>query len=57
VTEHLAAGVASLQCHETYIDALNDPNFDADGWLRSAAASNGPLLGVDLAVSFEVVPT
>ena len=57
VTDHLAAGVASLECHQAYIDALDDPDFDADSWLRSAALSNGPLLGVELAVTFEVVPT
>ena len=57
VTDHLAAGVASLECHQTYIDALDDPDFDAESWLRTAAASTGPLLGVDFAVAFEVVPT
>ncbi len=57
VTDHLAAGVASLRCHRTYIEALDDPDFDADSWLRNAAADVGALLGVDLAVAFEVVPT
>ena len=57
VTDHLARGVASLECHRTYIDALGDPHFDADSWLRSAAEQAGLLLGVDLAVTFEVVPT
>ncbi len=57
VTEYLAVGVASLECHQVYIQALNEPDFDADSWLRSAAASTGPQLGVDLAVSFELVPT
>ncbi|MEM7275113.1 MAG: PIG-L deacetylase family protein [Actinomycetota bacterium] len=57
VTDHLAAGVASLECHRTYIEALNDPTFDPDAWLRTAAANTGPLIGVDLAVAFEIVPT
>lgn len=57
VTDHLARGVASLECHETYIRALDEPDFDADAWLRAAAVGNGPLLGVELAVTFEVVPT
>ncbi len=56
VTDHLAAGVASLECHRTYIDALGDPDFDADGFLRGAAEATGPRLGVELAVAFEVVP-
>lgn len=57
VTEHLEAGVASLECHRTYIEALGDPDFDPDAWLRGAAQSVGPQLGVDLAVAFELVPT
>ena len=56
VTAHLDAGVRSLRCHETYIEALGDPDFDPDGFLRGAAEATGPLLGVDLAVSFELVP-
>ena len=56
VTDHLASGVASLECHRTYIEALDDPDFDAASWLRTAAQGVGPLLGVDLAVAFEVVP-
>lgn len=57
VTDHLAAGIASLECHQTYIRALDDPDFDPETWLRTAAATTGPQLGVDLAVAFEVVPT
>ncbi|NNE75159.1 MAG: PIG-L family deacetylase [Acidimicrobiales bacterium] len=56
VTVHLDAGIASLECHRTYIEALGDPDFDADAWLRSAATANGPRLGVELAVTFELVP-
>ena len=56
VTDHLDRGVASLECHRTYIEALGDPEFDADAWLRGAAESVGREFGVDLAVSFELVP-
>jgi hypothetical protein len=56
VTDHLASGMASLECHRTYIDGLGDPEFDSDTWLRGRAEEIGPLLGVDLAVAFELVP-
>jgi LmbE family N-acetylglucosaminyl deacetylase len=56
VTDWLHAGVASLECHRTYLDALGDPDFDPETFLRGAAASAGPMLGVDLAVTFELVP-
>ena len=56
VTDHLDAGIASLRCHQTYIDALRDDDFDADDFLRGAATANGPRLGVELAVAFELVP-
>ncbi len=56
VTDHLAAGVASLECHRTYIDALDDPDFEPERFLREAAAWAGPRLGVDLAVTWELVP-
>jgi LmbE family N-acetylglucosaminyl deacetylase len=56
VTDHLASGIASLECHRTYIDGLGDPDFDSDTWLRGGAEAIGPLLGVDLAVAFELVP-
>lgn len=56
VTMSFASGVASLECHRTYIDALGDPDFDPDTFLRGAASAAGPLLGVELAVTFELVP-
>ncbi len=34
VTEHFDKGVASLEYHRAYIEALGDPDFSADGWLR-----------------------
>ena len=57
VTDHLGRGVESLECHKAYIQALGDPSFDGDSWLRPAAESAGQRLGVDLAVAFELVPT
>ena len=57
VTDSIDIGIASLECHRTYIDALNDPEFDPDTYLRSSAAAAGPSLGVPLAVTFELVPT
>lgn len=57
VSDHLAAGVASLACHQTYIDGLHDPDFDPETFLRGAAVGAGARLGVELAVTWEVVPT
>ena len=53
VSEHLDAGVASLACHRTYLDHLDEPT-DPDALLRGAAEATGPRLGVDLAVAFEL---
>ncbi len=53
VTDTLDAGIASLECHRTYLDHLDDPP-DTDTFLRRAAEATGPRLGVELAVSFEV---
>ena len=55
VTDHIADGIASLRCHQTYIDALGG-EFDPDAFLRANAESAGAILGVDYAVSFSVVP-
>jgi len=57
VTDWLQAGVDSLKCHHTYLEALGDPDFDPEQFLRSAATGAGAKLGVDLAVAFEMVPT
>jgi LmbE family N-acetylglucosaminyl deacetylase len=54
VSDHLDAGIASLRCHRTYLEALGD--VDPDAMLRSAAEAAGPSLGVALATTFEVVP-
>ena len=56
VTDSFPAGVASLECHRTYLDALDDPGSDPEGLLRPPAESAGARLGVELAVSFELVP-
>ena len=51
------AGVASLECHRTYIDALGDPDFDPRS--VSARAAPRPLandLALILGVTFELVP-
>ena len=55
VSDHIAAGVASLHCHRTYIDELAG-DFDPDEFLRGNAATAGAILGVDYAVTFSVVP-
>lgn len=54
VAAHLDAGIASLRCHQTYLDALDEPP-DPDEMLRSAARSVGESCGCDYAVAFEIV--
>jgi LmbE family N-acetylglucosaminyl deacetylase len=56
VSESIADGVASLLCHATYIAALGG-DFDADAFLRERASAAGAAIGVDYAVTFDVVPT
>ena len=56
ITDQIDAGIASLECHRVYIEGLGDPDFDPAGFLRGMAESAGPLLGVELAVGFELVP-
>ena len=56
VTKSFERGVASLECHRTYIDGLGDPTFSPDAFLRGTAEQAGPALGVELAVTFELVP-
>lgn len=57
VTHHLAAGIASLECHRTYLDNLDAGTMgtDPDAMLRGAAEAAGPRLGVALAAAFEVL--
>lgn len=54
VTDHIDAGVASLQCHRLYLDALDDAP-DPDTMLRGAASSVGEQFGCEYAVAFEIV--
>jgi len=58
VTESIHSGVASLEAHRVYLDALPEGTLgtDPDAFLRDAARSVGPRLGVELAVPFEVIP-
>ncbi len=55
ITDHLAAGVDSLRCHEVYLRNLDGDMADPDAFLRTAAEQTGPRLGVDLATAFELV--
>ena len=56
VSGHIDEGVASLDCHRTYIDNLGDPDFDPDSFLRGSCQQVGKMAGVPFAVSFELVP-
>lgn len=49
----LAAGVASLRCHELYLGALDD-HEDPDPFLRNVARSTGAGIGAEYAVAFEI---
>lgn len=57
VGEHLEAGIASLEAHRGYLDALPEgtPGTDPRSFLRDNAAAVGPALGVEHAVPFELI--
>jgi LmbE family N-acetylglucosaminyl deacetylase len=57
VTDHIDRGVASLREHRAYLDALpaGTNGTDPDAFLRGIASQAGPALGVDYAVTFEVI--
>ncbi len=57
VTATLAAGVASLCEHQTYLDALEPGTAgkDPEPFLRAMASAAGPELGVEAAALFELV--
>jgi LmbE family N-acetylglucosaminyl deacetylase len=55
VTDHLAAGVESLQCHEVYLENLEGDMADPTAFLGEAARGAGPRLGVEAAATFEVI--
>lgn len=58
ITDTIERGVASLEAHRAYLDALPEgtAGTDPDAFLRGIAAQTGPRLGVELAVAFEVIP-
>ena len=55
VTGHLEAGFASLAAHAVYLASLSGPMADPEAFLRPNAEADGERLGVEHAVSFEVV--
>jgi LmbE family N-acetylglucosaminyl deacetylase len=58
VTATIDRGVASLQEHRVYLDGLAPGTLgtDPDGFLRGMATEAGPTLGVEAAVTFELIP-
>jgi LmbE family N-acetylglucosaminyl deacetylase len=55
VTDSFEAGVRSLECHRVYLEHLGGELASPGEFLRRAAESSGPRLGVPLATTFEVV--
>ena len=55
VTATFDAGVASLECHATYLRYLGGDMASPDEFLRGPAASIGAEFGVELATTFEVI--
>jgi LmbE family N-acetylglucosaminyl deacetylase len=57
VTDTIDAGVASLKEHRAYLAGLGEgtTGTDPDSFLREMARATGPAIGVDAAVSFELV--
>ena len=58
IGETLDLGIASLEAHRAYLDALppGTAGTDPDPFLRGMAEQVGPRLGVRCAVAFEVIP-
>lgn len=54
VTDSLDDGIRSLACHRAYLGNLPGQT-DPDAFLRGAAADMGPLIGVEYAITFEVL--
>ena len=54
-TETFDLGVRSLEAHRVYLDHLGGDMASPDAFLRGAASSTGPRIGVELAASFELV--
>ena len=55
VTDTIDVGVASLREHRTYLEALGGSMSNPDSFLRDMARATGPSIGVESAVSFELV--
>ena len=56
VTATIELGVESLREHRTYLEALGVAMSNPDSFLRDMARETGPAIGVEAAVSFELVP-
>ena len=58
MTASIERGIASLEEHRVYLDGLPEGTMgtDPDAFLRGVAEQTGPALGVELAVTFEVIP-
>ena len=58
VTATIDRGIASLEEHRAYLDALpvGTHGTDPDQFLRGMATEVGPALGVEAAVAFELIP-
>ncbi len=54
-TETFSAGVASLACHELYLQNLGGDMASPDEFLRGAAEAAGADFGVPLAATFELI--
>lgn len=54
VTDHLDAGVASLQAHAAYLAGLGYA-FDAAGFIHAMTAAAGPTINAEHAAAFEVL--
>jgi len=54
VGSFIERGIASLSCHELYLDALDEPT-DPDAFLREGARSVGGRFGCEYAAAFEVI--
>ena len=54
VTGTIERGVASLACHELYLEALDQPT-DPDTFLRGAARQAGERFGCEYAAAFELI--
>jgi LmbE family N-acetylglucosaminyl deacetylase len=57
VTDFIDLGVASLQEHKAYLAGLPSDMSDSASWLKEQAQANGPRIGVQYAVGFELIPS